>query len=405
MEITLSEAADIALVSKHYPPIAASAITYAVANFLPYASNFPHSRGRLTPGKNISEPLHLECFLMIRKNPDDARNTSLLVVISFTDQYPQQTPSAVLVPPPGGERIKYPYPIMSNDGCIQVECLPFLRGVERPYPLLDILLAIREQFQLEYPLVDANYRPPPQIAGKPALAQGGLMNGLDPARQSLIQEAAECVVINLNEKAKGYLETRQQALLHLQKLNETNRELHKAKDVLMKHHERLQKYVPTVGDVSSLLHQLDGFSDTVEEHADCLVVADPLQMRALELMAEIHASNDTLALLEEGLKRELLTCDEYVKRVSDVGREEFVSRHLYLSVSDKLRKASASTAAVPSQSLSPPNSAPEVPHRLAPIEALSLEFPSADADVIRDVLASVNDNVMVARQQLRMMFP
>ncbi|XQJ29631.1 Vps23 core domain containing protein, putative [Leishmania guyanensis] len=409
MELTLTQAADIAIVSQYYPPVSASAISCAISNFIPYASNFPNSKARLTPGKDIVAPLHLECFLMIRKYPKDPHGTPLLVVISFTNQYPQQTPSAVLVPPPGGEEIKHAYSIMSKDGRIQLECLSFLRGVERPYPLLDILLAIREQFELDYPLVEANYRPSAPAASEAAGMQTTSLNGGDPARQSLVQEAAERVVIDVNEKARGYLDTREQALQYLQKLNESNRELQKAKAILTAHHDELQGYLPSVGNVSSLLRQLDGRTDTVEEHANCLLPADPLQARALELLAEIHASDDTLALLEEGLKRELLTCDEYVKKVSDVGREQFVSRHLYLRVSESLCKTSLSAAAVTPVSTPPPlqspHTPPEVPQRLAPTEALRIEFPSADVDVIRDVLASVNDDVTIARQQLKMMFP
>lgn len=408
MEITLAQAADIAVVSKHYLPVAASAITYAVSNFLPYANNFPNSKGRITPGKGVAEPLHLECFLLIRKNPQQAQGTPMLVVLSFTDQYPQQMPSAVLVPPPGGE-IKQPYSIMSGDGRIQVECLSFLRGVERPYPLLDMLLAISEQFELEYPLVAQNYRPPPPSAAGVAATAGAFVSGVNPARPLLVQDAAERVVIDVNEKASNYLDTREQALLYLQTLNESNRELHKAKATLEAHNEELQTYLPSVGNVSTLLHQLDGHANTVEEHASCLIPADPLQARALELMAEIHASDDTLALLEEGLKRELLTCDEYVKNVSDVGREQFVSRFLYVRASEKLRKSNVGQSSpIPTSSPPPmasPSSPPQVPQRLRPAEALRLEFPSADVDVIRDVLASVGGDVSVARQQLKMMFP
>ncbi|KAG5494641.1 hypothetical protein JIQ42_02256 [Leishmania sp. Namibia] len=409
MELTLNQAAEIAIVSNYYPPVAASAITYAISNFLPYASNFPNSKARLTPGSDISEPLHLECFLTIRKGPQDTRGTPLLVVISFTDQYPQRMPSAVLVPPPGGEKIKEPYSIMSNDGRIQLECLSFLRGVARPYPLLDILLAISEQFEQEYPLVGVNHSPSGPAMKEAAIAPSTFLNGTDPARQSLLQEAAERVVIDVNEKARRYLDTREQALLYLHRLNESNLELQKAKEILTAHHDELQEYLPSVGNVSSLIRQIDGRADTVEEHANCLIPADPVQARALELMAEIHAADDTLALLEEGLKRELLTCDEYVKIVSDVGREQFVSRHLYLKVSEKLRKTGVGGAAASPISSPPPVtsscSPPEVPHRLAPIEALRMEFPSTDEEMIRDVLASVDGDVTVARQQLKMMFP
>lgn len=410
MELSLSQAADISVVSKYYPPVTASAITYAVNSFLPYANNFPNSRARLTPGKGVAEPLHLECFLMIRKTPTDA-GTPLLVVLSFTDQYPQQIPSAVLVAPPGNEKIKQPYPVMAPDGRIQVECLSFLRGVERPYPLLDMLLAISEQFELEYPLVGPDYRPPTAAAAAGGLAAGaGVVPNLssqnvNPARQALVQEAAEKVVIDINEKASNYLDTREQALQYLQKLNESNRELHKAKEMLQTHQEELQEYVPSVGNVSSLLRQLDGHSDTIEEHANCLVPADPLQARALELMAEIHASDDLLGLLEDGLKREVFTCDEYVKNVSEVGRDQFVSRFLYLRASEKLKKSDNGIPLLSSRhSSSSPGSPPDVPQRLSPTHALQTEFPTTDLEVIRDVLASVNNDVPVARQQLKLMF-
>ncbi|GET91432.1 hypothetical protein, conserved [Leishmania tarentolae] len=409
MELTLDQAADIAIVSKYYSPVAASAITYAVSNFLPYSNNFPNSKVRLTPGKDIDEVLHVECFLTISKSPKDTQGTPLLVVISFPSHYPQKTASAVLVPPPGGEKIKHPYSVMSVDGGIQVECLPFLRGLARPYSLLDMLLAISEQFQLEYPLVEANYIPPTATTSKVSGVQNAGLNVDDPIRQSLVQEAAERVVIDVNEKASSYLDTREKALLHLQRLNESNRELQRAKQILTEHHNELQSYLPSVGNVSSLVRQLDGHEDTLEEHINCLVPADPLQARALELLAEIHAADDMLALLEEGLKRELMTCDDYVKNVSDVGREQFVSRHLYLKVSERLGKTSVGATANAPDSPPPANPScrplPEVPQRLAPTEALQMEFPSADADVILDVLASVKGDITIARQQLKIMFP
>ncbi|KPA84621.1 hypothetical protein ABB37_01144 [Leptomonas pyrrhocoris] len=402
MELSLSQAADISVVSKYYPPVAASAITYAVSSFLPYANNFPNSRARLTPSPGVAEPLHLECFLMIRKTPKDV-GTPLLVVLSFTDQYPQQIPSAVLVAPPGKEKIKQPYPVMSPDGRIQVECLSILRGVERPYPLLDVLLAISEQFELEYPLVGPDYRPP--TTSPSAATANSTMQTVDPARKALVQEAAEKVVIDVNEKASNYLDTREQALQYLQKLNESNRELQKAKEMLQTHQGELQEYVPSVSNVSSLLRQLEGHSDTVEEHASCLVPADPLQARALELMAEIHASDDLLALLEDGLKREVFTCDEYVKNVSEVGRDQFVSRFLYLRASEKLKKSEPAVPSLSSRTSSGiPSSPPDIPQRLSPTHALHTEFPSTDSEVIRDVLASVNNDVPVARQKLKMMF-
>lgn len=402
MELTLSQAGDIAVVSKYYPPITASAITYAVNSFLPYAGNFPNSRARLTPGKEVAEPLHLECFLMIRKSPQDA-GTPLLVVLSFTDQYPQQIPSAVLVAPPGKEKIKQPYPVMAPDGRIQVECLSFLRGVERPFPLLDMLLAISEQFELEYPLVGPDYRPP---TTSPAAVSAKLSGqSSDPARQALVQEAAEKVVIDVNEKASNYLDTREQALQYLQKLNESNRELHKAKEMLQAHQVELQEYVPSVGNVSTLLRQLEGHTDSIEEHANCLVPADPLQARALELMAEIHASDDLLSLLEEGLKREVFSCDEYVKNVSEAGRDQFVSRFLYLRASEKLKRSDPNIPSISSRTSScTPGSPPDIPQRLSPTHALQTEFPATDLDVIRDVLASVNNEVPVARQQLKLMY-
>lgn len=402
MELSLTQAGDIAVVSKYYPPVTASAITYAVNTFLPYANNFPNSRARLTPGKNVAEPLHLECFLMIRKTSKDV-GTPLLVVLSFTDQYPQQIPSAVLVAPPGKEKIKQPYPVMSPDGRIQVECLSFLRGVERPFPLLDMLLAISEQFELEYPLVGPDYRPPASsTAGVPPPMKA---QSSDPARQALVQEAAEKVVIDVNEKAGNYLDTREQALQYLQKLNESNRELHKAKELLQAHQQELQEYVPSVGNVSSLLRQLEGHADTIEEHANCLVPADPLQARALELMAEIHASDDLLSLLEDGLKREVLNCDEYVKNVSEVGRDQFVSRFLYLRASEKLKRPDPAMPCLSSRTSSgSPSSPPSIPQRLSPTHVLQMDFPAADPEVIRDVLASVNNEVPVARQQLKLMF-
>lgn len=397
--LTLEQAADISVVSQYFTPTVASAISYAISNFLPYANNFASTSARQEVGDGGRVyPLHLEIFLPIRRLPQEERR-QLLVVLTFTNRYPQETITALLVPPSTGERIKQPYSVMGGDGRIQVDRLSFLRGVDQPYPILDVLLAISEQFELEFPLSDGHDAALPAIH-PPTAPPAAAFGSNDATRNSLIQEATEKVVIDLNEKASSYLDTREESLKYLTRLNEANRELHKAKEVLQKHEAELQTYIPNVGNVSTLLQQLKGHDNTPEEHANCLIPTDQLQARALELMAEIHASDDTLALLEDGLKLEKITCDEYVKYVSDVGREQFVSRFLLLRVAEQLpvtrEDSSSNTSSITS-------SPPAIPQRLAPEKALNLEFPSVGVDVIQDVLASVNGDVGVARQQLKQM--
>ncbi|EPY36608.1 hypothetical protein STCU_00496 [Strigomonas culicis] len=289
---------------------------------------------------------------------------------------------------------------MGSDGSIQVECLSFLRGTERPFPILDVLLALSEQFELEFPLVSSNYQAPLSTNDANAVTAALSMTASSPQRSQLIQEVAEKVVIDLNQKASNYLDTRQQSLQYLKKLNDTNRELTKAQGLLEKHEKELKEYIPTVGSVGTLIQQLEGRPDTPEEHSKCLIPVGALQAQALDLTAAIHASEDALRLLEDGLRSEQLGCDDYVKLVGDVGREQFVTRFLWRRVMDRLEPAGgASTASM----LRP--QAPQVPHsRPSGCEALMQEFPDAPPDVVADVLRNANDDLTMARTQMKALF-
>ncbi|EPY41264.1 hypothetical protein AGDE_00595 [Angomonas deanei] len=338
--------------------------------------------------------MSLDIMLHVRAANAPASNAPLMVRLLLPKGFPQQQLSLYLLQVDANLKIKQPYPVMSADGNIQLECLSFLRGTERPYPLLDILVAVTEQFELEYPFVDKNYRPPPQQKSS-EVNMTNLVN--NKRKEQLVQEAAEKVVIDLNEKASTYLQTREESLSYLKKLNDINRDLKKADGMLTKHEAELKSYLPNVGNVQSLMKTLDGYEDSVEEHNRCLTAEDPLHARALDLMAELHASEDTLRLLEDGLKAEQLNCEDFVKCVSDVGREQFVTRFLWIRVCDSIPQLSS----IPTTA---DGTAPSIPQRLNAQAVLSSEFPSAPPDVIADVLRNTNNDVGRSRQELKSMF-
>lgn len=246
-----------------------------------------------------------------------------------------------------------------------------------------------------YPIANNSNPPGAQPGASP-------LRGVDPIRAKMIQEAAEKIVIDLNEKASAYLATREQSLGYLQSLTASNRELQDAKQVLVCHKAELNEYLPQVGDIGTLLQQLDGHTDSVEEHANCLAPVNPLQIRALDLMADVHASEDILSLLEEGLRSEHLTCDEYVKCVSDVGRELFVTRFLCQRVFEQLTDESGVDVSAPS--VESTRAPPPVPKRLPASAALHAEFPNASIDIINDVLKNVAGDIVKARSQLQIFF-
>lgn len=401
--------------AKSYTQPAVSAIYNQVQEFLPYESNFPSCRCFISKGlKSGPSVLRIETTLRIS-------NGEVRVALSFPPQYPDQVLQAHVMLPERNDaqrlRIKSPYPVMDSNGMVQVECLAMLRGVERPFPLLDVLLALSEQFDVESPYTSEADAQQGQRNRSAQASSSALTNVLtttsqDPRRTALIQEAAEKVVIDLNGKASAYLETREQSLFYLQRLNESNRELSKARDMLAKQKRELEVYLPSVGDVGGLVKKLETIPNTIEEHGRCLAAQSPAQERALSLLAEIHASEDTLALLEEGLKNDYFNVDEYVKCVSDVGREQFVARFLCQNILKELNEGAADSSAPGSgsgansaaQSLGPGAAPPAIPQRLSVQEALRKEFTEADPDVIRDVLRNVNNDITVARQQLRSMY-
>lgn len=410
MALTLGAITLDALNSLYEPP-AANAVYAQLRELLPYESNFPGCSGFFTKGSSSRGVLQLHAA--VRVGPTGPAGVQeVRVGLTFPPSFPNQAVTVqVLLPESssvGGVRIKHPYPVMGSDGLVQVECLTMLRGVERPYPLLDLLLALTEQFELELPYVAGNHpvvqQAPPGQADMARVLNKTTQN---PQRTALIQEAAEKVVIDLNNKAGAYLETREQSLSYMQRLNESNRELDKAREVLTRNQAELEQYIPNMADVGALVRRLEQIPDSVEEHGRCLVAQSEKQERTVTLLAEIHATEDMLSLLEDGLKNDYFDVDEYVKLVSDVGRDQFMSRFLCQRVMPELIGGVTAPLHMPggySPSSGQSIPRPAVPQRLTPLAALRTEFPQADSQVIRDVLQNVDGDVANARRELRTLY-
>ncbi|KAH9578612.1 Steadiness box (SB) domain [Trypanosoma melophagium] len=423
---------DVEVLRKHYAPAVATAISKYLEDFMVYLSNF----GTITASfckHDAQMLLTLDCPLFVTppaKNSTNTNNTGntsnsnssggpqpLTVAVVFPAVFPTIPPFCSVVP--GGAyqqwRVRQPSRVVAANGAVQLPELSLLKGATPPYSLLEVLLALTEQFELEFPLLPAGKLTPPRPATSTQGRNKNINNAVattmtEEERRRTIQRAAEALMLHMLSKADGYLDTREESLRHLRRLYRCGGAMREARTLLEQRKADLLRFSPELGKVEKITTTLEQLPDKIEVHSMCIVPADDLQARALELLGEIHASDDSLELLERALKAGQLSCEEYVRRVSDVGREQFEARFLFGRVTEAVNRSSSGSGRRLPQSPPRVNATHrrtgepiKVPKKLENEGVLLREFPEVGTEMIKAVLNLANGSLEEARVQLKAM--
>ncbi|ESL05731.1 hypothetical protein TRSC58_06608, partial [Trypanosoma rangeli SC58] len=340
----------------HYSQAAATEINKFVGDFMVYLNNFGTIRSSFSV-KDNQTLLVLQCPLFV--TPPQSGDTGgqrnnkdlppLLVEIYFPLMFPSVPPRCSVVAEKykheGVEKwsIRQPSQVVASNGSVHLSKLSLLSGATPPYSLLEILLALTEQFELEFPLVSAHQTVRDSVNNSSHGRCARLTNMSNEQRSTLEKKAAEALMLHLLSKAEGYLDTREKSLNRIAHLYKCGGAMREARGLLEEKRSELLPYSLTVEKVEKLVEKFTQLPDNLEVHSTCIVPVDDLQARALELLSEIHALDDALELLERSLKAGQLSCEEYVRCVSDIGRKQFEARFLFARVAEAVNRVRAKT--------------------------------------------------------------
>lgn len=436
------------VLKRHYSALAAEALHDYINDFMPYTENFKNiSCHFCNNDKQLLLTLDCPIYVMppgvnAAAAPRQGLVHPLRVEVVFLANFPNSAPTVKLLPNTfrcgnlTEWRVRPASSIMDEDGAIHLEKLALLEQAVVPYSLLEILVALTEQFEAEFPLTPSEREPigqnpsiatatppvssivnsvvnstfcptdrsaPPNVMPVPEMPTSD-PSVVDPHNQ-LIQGACDAVMIHLLFKADAYLDTRAKALEYLKTLDKASNELRSALATLEKNKEELLKFSPAPGRVEDLTTTLEQVANSMETHSDCIVPADEVHARALELLGDIHSLDDVLELLERSLRHGQITCEEYVRRVSDVGRQQFEARFLFDRLTAAVRGTQRCGTPLPSDVV-PTANAREEPSATQPttlaevIKQLHEEFPDVELDVVKAVLEVTEMNLSETRVQL-----
>ncbi|KAH9578623.1 Steadiness box (SB) domain [Trypanosoma melophagium] len=418
--------------------ITAGAVAGYLMDFLPHCTKYPARINIIQ--KDGGSAISL-CFL-IRTFPKGSLTSCLVDVgILIPHGFPVSVPRCRVRPRDLNEKIKNS--AFLNGFIVPLQYLTLLNNLEPPYPIIKILEAVNKAieedinfFTGEVSLCSNNRdnqkhfeqegimtssttlrsfdKSPvrfmettlPALNGKRALSQVDMQK----SRTCLLNEAAEAIFkwqlghtntyLNLREESFPlffYLYRKRECMV-----NETD-ELRLVKNNLYQMCNLSERLVCKTQSMALN-------TDSLEFHSMCIVPADDLQARALELLGEIHASDDSLELLERALKAGQLSCEEYVRRVSDVGREQFEARFLFGRVTEAVNRSSSGSGRRLPQSPPRVNATHrrtgepiKVPKKLENEGVLLREFPEVGTEMIKAVLNLANGSLEEARVQLKAM--
>nr|CCD13374.1 unnamed protein product [Trypanosoma congolense IL3000] len=445
------------VLARHYGPVVGAKVKKYIDEFMPYADNFSSiSCSLINDDKQlllaISCPIHVAPPKEILEAiPREGRMYPVRVEIIFPSTFPNEPPIVRLLM--GGFRIgkvvkwvvKQQLRGIATDGTINLRELPLLQQTESPYSLLEILVALTEEFEENFPLVPedpADLTPPCRSAGvttataldsgldvgpsagtarfaaastsvvSPPVAAPALTTAANVVREMTLQRACDAIFSHLQYKAEGYLDMRAAAAEHLFKLSTTSGQLSTALTALERRKEELLQHMPAPGKIEQLTSALEQVENSMEERSKCIVPADDLQAHALELLGEIHASDDVLELLERSLREGQIACEEYIRRVMDVGRQQFESRFLFDRVTEAVNYAQGGSISLPPSrtvcadagrttanvyTAAEPRNVSEVTTQLCS------EFPQVGPEIIKAVLDMTMGNLQDARVQIQAM--
>ncbi|KAH8603356.1 Vps23 core domain [Trypanosoma vivax] len=356
----LKERIDVEVLRQHYGLPAAMAIDEYIADFIDYLNNFnPVSYS--FRGTSEQCPLVLDCPIHVSSSSvTGAQLDGALCVLYVEVLFPQEFPSLSPICRVLAHRcstgsvaswsISRHSKIVTPEGLVRLENISQLAGASSPYTLFDILMALIENFSQEFPLVPSStLAEGGEGSPRPCAPPGVVMRTpMSNERAALLQRAGETVMAHLFTKADEYLHTRVRVLKYQDILNRSCEQLHEAEVSLRNKKSELLKYSPCIGRVEELVEALGHVPNSLEEHSMCIVPVDELQARALDLLGEIRACDDVLELLERALKLGQISCDEFVRRVSDVGREQFVARFIFGRVTEAINHTAGGGHITPS---------------------------------------------------------
>ncbi|RNE96042.1 uncharacterized protein Tco025E_09820 [Trypanosoma conorhini] len=408
---------------EHYSQAVATEINKYLGDFLVFLGNFGTIRATFAVKENRTL-LVLRCPLFVTPSQEgdtgaqrnDEGLSPLFVEVYFPPIFPSVPPCCIVMAEKytyrgvGNWVISQPSRVVAPNGSVRLSELSLLSGAAPPYSLLEVLLALTEQFELEFPLVSAHQVAKGNVNNSTRVRQDRLTSMSIDQRSALEQKAAETLMLHLLSKAEGYLDTRQQSLRQIAHLYQCGGAMREARGLLEEKRAELLQYLPAVDTVEKIIEKFTQIPDDFEAHSKCVVPVDDLQAHALEFLSEIHALDDALELLERSLRAGQLSCEEYVRRVSDIGREQFEARFLFARVAEAVNRVCAKTGqplpTMPPRTTSKPapgNGPIQVPTKMKSVDLLLREFPEVDSEMVKTVLNAVDGNVPDARVQLKAM--
>jgi hypothetical protein len=405
------------------------AIKAFLKEFEQYKSNFPTQTAQLKEAAGRK-------LLLIQAPITVSLPTGPLGVtlgLLFTTQFPEHPPHcAVLLQP--GERLAANLTYVAPNGVLRLPQLPFLRTTPKP-TFCDLLLAATHAFENEFPLeIQGLVRTPlqqqpvaggagpngvspvaghptspgypadsmnqsqgqgaaprfadpnagltrPQVPGSPAPTStptnpmGSPAVAPPPVQRPIEKALAEKVLLDLRLKGEDHLRFRKQALEHYGKLKSSRLTLEREQEALIEKKQTLLTTAPEMEKVANMVKEWRQNS-AMPTASSCIVPHDELHAQAIELIAQNHAADDVMELLEKRLKKGYMSCDDYLKAVSEVARKQFLAKLLLKRVNARI-----------SADLNTRN--------------LAKAFPSLDPQLIGEILRSSDYDVSTTERRLR----
>eukprot|EP00796_Vickermania_ingenoplastis_P013315 gene13315-9151_t len=349
--LPLSEACTAAVLHAGYTPQATRAIQLQLSELLPYQGNFASLE--VLSNTDSSALLQLRCSLAVpsalrSRAAGEAAREAIEIIVQFPKSYPAEHPavSARFKDPDVAAQLQWPEEMLQEncvllDGHIALDRLEALLELTPPFPLLNILIAVKELFEAFTPAVSGSPRAPP-ASPPPALT---------PEQLALIQGILGPLLQRIHRGATTYLLLRQRSLPVLAQEKKVGRRMQSACNTLAGQEAALRAYLPrSSARLPQLLQRLeesvpDVFQAPVSSRQHLLEASHPIFDKILHLRAEIEANNDVLRLLDQGLHEQHLSCDDYLKHVMHTARSTFhhqLQLRLYAQQHAALRNAGCS---------------------------------------------------------------
>ena len=289
--------------------------------------------------------LLLECSLVIEREEEPALAPyPIRVGVLFTSQFPQQPPCCAILPR-DGEQIKNGHRAVTSSGAIRLLQV-LAQPVAQPPPLHEILMALAECFKNELPVVgppaapaqprcsNSQQIPAPPASPPPPYEQQQVHSTARPA-SSLEQEVVAKTLLRLREMGDAYLAQREQVLRQKEHLESSHKMLEALVASLLEKKRLLLLAGPEMNEVTQRVREWNTGKDQLTAET-CLQAKDALHGQALELLAHIQADDDVMDLLEKKLKKGGIKCDDYLREVTDVARQQFIERYTLKKVCSRL---------------------------------------------------------------------